>query len=77
MFLNNIVSFIILKNSPSFDYSEATEIAVSIFNQQNLLRHLLPCLNPESHGYNIAVAAGESMLYDLMINTMMFWRSDV
>lgn len=44
-----------------FNFSESTELAVTVFNKENLGRFLVPCLNTEKYGFPLAVAAGERL----------------
>ncbi|XP_064610922.1 HEAT repeat-containing protein 3-like [Liolophura sinensis] len=40
---------------------ESTELAVTVFNKENLGRFLLPCLNTEKYGFPLAVAAAQCL----------------
>ena len=43
--------------------SEASDIAVTVFNRENLLPLLLPCLQHSVYGYPLATAVGEWQLH--------------
>ena len=46
-------------------YSEGSDLAVSVFNKENLMQYLFPCLQPDVYGCSVAVAVGMYSVVDL------------